>query len=197
MESKLSNEFVLSEIFQSSYETKNKFYEVAELFVIILGSFLIPFVLGHPQLLVGTLVNSLLIISAVRIKDYKIIFPIILPSIAALSRALLFGPFTKYLLFMLPFIWLGNLLLVIFIKLIGLYLEKGIIAAGSFGSAVKAGFLFSSAFLLFKTGLVPKAFLTAFGITQFATALAGLAVAYPIVKITSTRRRFVKGHARR
>jgi len=178
-----SSEF--ARIFGLSYEVTNRFYEVAELILLISGSFLIPFAIGHPQFLVGALVNLFLILSAVHVRDYKIIFPILLPSIAALSRAVLFGPFTKYLLFMIPFIWIGNLVLVLSIKLLGISRNAGLILSGVAGSALKAAFLFSSAYLLFRLGMVPRMFLTSFGIMQFTTAAVGLIIAYPIVRLTS------------
>ena len=50
-------------------------------------------------------------------------------------------------------------------------------------AALKAGFLFSCAFILVKLGIVPVLFLTAMGVMQLTTALGGGVVSYSIIKI--------------
>ncbi|PIN72516.1 hypothetical protein COV21_01935 [Candidatus Woesearchaeota archaeon CG10_big_fil_rev_8_21_14_0_10_45_5] len=162
-----------------SYEMGSRFAEVSEIILITAASFLVPFLIGHPQLIVGIAVNVLLIESALHIKDYKLAAPIILPSIGALSRAALFGGLTKYLVFMLPFIWVGNSILVFAVKALNLFMKKNFLLSGFSGVILKSGFLFASAYLLFRFGLVPKLFLSAFGFSQVITGAAAVLIVYP------------------
>jgi hypothetical protein len=137
------------------------------------ASYALPFLLGHPQLLVGSLVNAALFLSATFLPQ-KLFLPIIFfPSLAVLSRGLIFGPLTSFLLYMIPFIWLGNLLLVLSFKkafnLTKANYPLSIIAA----SIIKMLFLYFSATTLFKLSLVPQLFLTTMGLIQGITALVG------------------------
>ena len=91
------------------HEDRSRFVYVT--FLAFLG-FAIPFTFGHPQLLVGVLVNALLVWSSLRL-PLKMTLPVVFtPVLGVLARGLLFGPFTSYLALMAPFIWIGNLILV-------------------------------------------------------------------------------------
>ena len=83
--------------------------------------FFVPFLIGHPQFIVGTLVNAALVLAAMNIKNYRLLPVIIVPSLGALSRGLIFGPFSRFLVYMIPFIWIGNSLLVFAVKYFHLY----------------------------------------------------------------------------
>jgi len=138
--------------------------------------------MGHPQLLVGTAVNMALILSSLYLKRNFLLPIIFIPSIAVLSRGLIFGPFTIFLLYFIPFIWIGNFILALFFK--GLYLKKKTnyfitLLSGSF---TKAFFLFLIALLLFKLNLIPEIFLKTMGILQFTTAILGGMAAFAIIK---------------
>jgi len=141
-------------------------------------SFFLPIVIGHPQVVVGILVNTLLITAALNLKGYKLLPVIIAPSLGALSAGLLFGPFTIYLVYMAPFIWIGNAILVFSFKWLKLKLEKNYLTTLISGAVAKSLFLFGSAFILFKLGIIPAMFLTAMGIVQLTTALGGGVAAY-------------------
>ena len=135
--------------------------------------FFVPFLMGHPQMLVGVVVNAALIISALNLRGLKLLPVIIAPSLGVLSRGLLFGPFTIFLVYMIPFIWIGNWLLVYSFKRFNLdkKLNKGITLI--VGSSIKALFLFAVAFTFVNLNIVPKLFLTTMGIFQFYTAILG------------------------
>lgn len=148
-------------------------------------AFLIPLMIAHPQLLVGIIVNSALILSAMYL-DAKSILPIIiLPSLGVLSRGLIFGPFTVYLVYMIPFIWVGNTFLVYCIKYF--YLKRKINYVGSLSIAViaKCSFIFGTAFILVKMNAIPAVFLSAMGLIQVVTALSAGIICYGIVKARS------------
>ena len=86
--------------------------------IISISSFAIPFILGHPQWLVGSVVNASLFLAAIFLTE-KFFLPLsIFPSIAVLLRGVIFGPFTYFLIYFLPFIWLANLILIFSFKII-------------------------------------------------------------------------------
>ncbi|MFH1683048.1 MAG: hypothetical protein ABIA37_04590 [Candidatus Woesearchaeota archaeon] len=151
--------------------------ENIEMFSYSLLAFFVPLLMGHPQFVVGTMVNAALVLAALNLKGAKLLPVILLPSLGVLSRGMIFGPFTIFLLIMIPFIWIGNSLLVFSIKEFYLrrkynkYLSLGI------GISFKVAFLFSMACVLVKASILPVLFLTAMGLTQVYTAVAGSALA--------------------
>ncbi len=154
-------------------------------FVYAFVAFFVPFMMGHPQLLVGVIVNSALILSAVFL-DSKASWPIIiLPSLGVLSRGIIFGPFSVYLVYMIPFIWIGNFLIVYLVKYFYLKRKKNYALSLGVGAVVKSAFLFTAAFVLVKLGVIPVLFLTAMGVLQLGTALGGGVVSYGVVKLRS------------
>ena len=159
------------------------YVEYFEMFVYSAVCFFMPFIIAHPQFLVGTIVNAMLITAAMNIRGYKLLPVIILPSIGVLTAGVIFGSFTIFLVYLLPFIWLGNAIIIYAFKIIKLHMKKNYLAALVAGSVLKSGFLFLSALILFKLGLIPVIFLTAMGILQLSTALSGGGAAYAVHRI--------------
>jgi len=164
-----------------NYYYFNKVYDVISFFLISSASFLIPFILGHPQFVVGVVVNILLFEAALYLDFKKSIPAILMPSFGALSRNILFGPFTIFLVYMIPFIWIGNSILVFITKFIHFRMKINVLFSGLVSSFLKSLFLYLSAFLMFKFGFVPKLFLTTFGINQLITAVVALGIIYPTI----------------
>jgi len=167
------NKIINKQDYQLAYKT-----ELFEIVLYTAVSFFLPLMVGHPQIIVGILVNALLITSALNIKGYKLLPVIIAPALGALSRGILFGPFTVFLLYMIPFIWVGNAILVFTFKALNLNKKLNYWITLLIGSITKAAFLFGIAYILFKLNLVPVIFLTAMGIFQFYTAILGGIVAF-------------------
>jgi len=136
-------------------------------------SFFIPFTIGHPQWLVGIIVNACLFLSAIYLPKKYFIPLAILTSFGVLARGLVFGPLTMFLVYFLPFIWLGNLILILVFK------RMGFIVA----SVAKFLFLILIANIYFNFSVVPVIFLQAMGLTQLATALSGGLIAFIILKL--------------
>jgi len=158
-------------------------FESAEFLFFGFLAFLIPFLVGHPQLLVGVLVNAFLVAASLNLDAKKVMGLALLPSLGAIARGMLFGPFTFALVFMVPFIWAGNVLLILAMKwLFGEKKADYFISLGA-GALLKAGLLFSCAYLLLQFSLVPALFLEAMGIVQLITALAGGTVAFALWKL--------------
>ena len=81
---------------------------------------------------------------------------------------------------MIPFIWIGNSILVYAFKKFNLALKVNKWVTLVIGTLLKAGFLFGIAFLLVKLSILPTPFLTAMGIMQVYTALLGGVVAFSV-----------------
>lgn len=158
-------------------------YQNLEILAYTSVCFLIPLFLSHPQLLVGIVINSILITSAFSLKGYKLLPVIIAPALGAFSRGILFGPFTVYLIYFIPFIWIGNSLLIMSFKYFKLKLRYNYFSTLILGSAIKSFFLFAIAALLYSFAIIPSIFLLNMGLIQFLTAFLGGFPVYSFNKI--------------
>ncbi len=141
-------------------------------------SFSIPFSLSHPQWLVGTIVNACLFLTAIFLPRKFILPLIIFPSLGVLSRGIIFGPLTMFLVYFLPFIWLANLVIILVFK--KLFSHLNYLLSVFFAVTAKSLFLFTIANIYFKLSLAPKIFLQLMGLNQFFTALAGGTISWII-----------------
>jgi len=142
---------------------------------IYLAAFFIPLLFTHPQIITGTIVNALIFTAAGKMSK-KIAWPVlVLPSLGAVSRGLLFGPLTFFLVYFLPFIWLGNYAEFVLFQLTPNqpYAVRIWLAA-----AAKYLLLLGAANVYFQLQIVPRGFITSMGLTQLITAVLGGLVAY-------------------
>jgi hypothetical protein len=170
--------------YDSIYDLKNIEENIQMILLSCVGFFL-PFVLGHPQILVGVIVNAMLIVGTTYLKGYKLLPLILLPSLGVLTAGVIFGTYTHFLLYLIPLIWLGNAVYVYVYKHVNIEkhgLKNNLLGIGT-ASILKAGFLFGITFLLVQFAIVPSVFLTAMGILQLTTALIGGILAVGIVKV--------------
>ena len=140
--------------------------------IYLIPLFFIPFLLGGPQLLVGSIVNLLLIFIALRFKNYYAIIPMLmLPSIATSLRGLIFWPFSIFLVYMIPAIWLSNFIFIYTIQ----YIKTQRLSILVWW-ILKTLLLFVVAFVLVKLWILPAIFLKAMGMFQLITVMiAGVA----------------------
>ncbi len=150
-------------------------------------SFFVPFLLGHPQWLVGTIVNACLFLGAVLLPKKYFLPLAILPSLGVMARGLVFGPFTYFLIYFLPFIWLGNLVLILVFK--NLFSRLDYVVSVVLSSVAKYLFLFAIASVYFKFHFVPAMFLQAMGLNQLATAFSGGLISFIVWKIYQQRQK--------
>jgi hypothetical protein len=130
------------------------------------------------QLIVGTIVNAILIKSALSINSKKVFLLSLIPSSAVFFGGVLFANLTFQIALMLPFIWMGNFVLMFLIKK-WIVENRGEYFVSTFVSSICKNFvLFSAAFVLVYFGLVPVIFLTMFGLMQFITAMSGAVLVY-------------------
>ncbi len=145
---------------------------------LLLLSFFVPLFLGHPQWLVGTLVNAFLILSAIFLPIRFILFLVVFPSLGVLSRGIIFGPLTHFLVYFLPFIWFGNFVLVWLFRKLFPYLNY--LASLFLAALAKYLLLFISANVYFRFNIVPKVFLQLMGTNQLLTAISGGLLAWMV-----------------
>lgn len=143
-------------------------------------SFMLPFSLGDQQFVTGILVNTALFVCAYVLPISRIWPVVVLPSLAVLSRGIIFGPLTILLFYLIPFIWLGNLFLVYSFswgkdKL-------GFIPGIIISSILKSSLLFATALIMHRLGVLPSIFLTTMGVYQLITAIFGGLIAWGVVR---------------
>lgn len=144
-------------------------------------AFLIPFFVSGPQLLTGTIVNTLLFLFASQTSSKRMLPILILPSIGAALNGILFGKFTVFLLYFLPFIWVSNYVLVHSFRMI--VKKTNFIIAAALSSFLKCIFLFTIAFIFTSSRIVPLLFLQLMGLFQLYTALLGGGVTLLLVML--------------
>jgi len=168
-------------ISQLNYEEGNIFWNVYEnilstenktIFAYGLLLFIIPLFPLH-QLIIGAIVNALLIKSAISMKTKNVFLLALIPSIAAMAGGLLFGGFSSAMIYMIPFIWAGNFVIMVLMRKMFIQKKKNYWLSSILGTTTKTALLFSAAITMLSFGLVPVLFLTAFGIIQFVTAIMG------------------------
>ncbi len=142
--------------------------ENIQITIIYAAAFLVPFLFKQPQLLIGSVINFFLILSISRFGIKRILPLVFIPSISSLLSGVLFGTFTPYLIYMIPFIATANLIYVLSFKYIKIKVLRVVLSA-----LLKASFLFSCAYILVNTLHIPQIFLTTMGAMQFFTAIIG------------------------
>lgn len=127
----------------------------------------VPFVTSN-QIITGTIVNFLLFAC-----PKKYVWPVIvLPSLAVLARGVIFGPLTPFVYYFIPFIWLGNWMLV------KLSSQGDSLRSYFLAIVCKVGILYIGAHVFVIYKIAPKMFLTSMGIMQLVTAIAGGIIFY-------------------
>jgi hypothetical protein len=177
-ENKTENGFLNFQIHDYS-----SFYLNIELVVLSTLSFTLPIFLGHPQWLIGIIINFLLFRAALTMNFWRTLPVILLPSIGVFTAGVLFGGMTSYVLYFIPFIWLGNAIYVFAGKFVSHKLKKNYGLNVIAGSLIKSGLLFGTAFIMVQFFGFPGIFLTTMGIFQLVNALIGGFLATSITKI--------------
>lgn len=138
--------------------------------LITLGLVVIPFVWSGPQLMVGSVVNMLLCLTAANSQPKSWWIKAALPSLAVVARGGLFNSFTPYLLYLWPIITLGNWVFMSIgqSKLKALAKIKLPVAA-----LIKMLILMTGATVLAQLKIIPTVMVGSMGIIQLVTALIG------------------------
>lgn len=143
---------------------------------------------ANSQLIVGSIVNCALIISAINLKGWaKILGVITMPSISTILSGYVFQTASPYMAWMIPAIWIGNFTLVCAYKFIMLSKNKNYFLAGGLGILVKVLIVGSSFMLLKALNIFPEKLVNnlqvAMTYTQLITASIGCGITFVIYGI--------------
>ena len=197
----------MEEVINKIIKDFSKTTDIIQTVLIFLLALLVPTFLGeiingifgaqsvvsqNSQLIVGSVVNTLLIVTAINLKGWKKILGVVtMPSISTILGGYVFKSASVYMTYMIPAIWIGNFVLVYSYKLIMLSKEKNYFLAGVVGIVVKvlviaAGFMLLNAFNVFPAKMVTM-LQKAMTITQLITASIGMLIAYVIYAIENRK----------
>ena len=142
----------------------------------------------NSQLIVGTIVNIALVVSAINLKGWaKILGVVTMPSISTILSGYVFGTASVYMVYMIPAIWIGNFALIYSYKFLMLGKNKHYFLAGIVGIIVKVAIIFALFNLINLFGVFPEKLVdnlrNAMGMTQFITATLGVIAAFVIYKL--------------
>lgn len=142
----------------------------------------------NSQLIVGSIVNTALIVAAINVKGWKKIVGIVtMPSISTILSGYVFKSASPFMAYMIPAIWVGNFALIYAYKLIMLAKGKNYFLAGAIGVIAKVLIIFSIFNLLKVFGVFPEKIATvlsvAMGKTQAITATIGVLISFIIYGI--------------
>lgn len=186
----------------------SKAADIAQTILIFLTALLVPTFLGellkntfasnsvvvtNSQLIIGSLVNTALIMTAINLKGWtKILGVVTMPSVATILGGYVFKTASVYMVWMIPAIWIGNLALIYAYKLIMLAKNKNYFLAGVIGIAVKVAVIFGVFSILKAFGIFPEKLATnlqvAMGSTQTITATIGMIISFVIYKIETIKK---------
>lgn len=180
--------------------------DIMQTILLFLVAFLVPTFLGqlislifgaesaitsNSQLIIGSIVNTALILTATNVKGFwKIAGIVTMPSISAVLGGYVFHTASVFAVFMIPAIWIGNFALVYAFKFIMLAKKQNYFLAGLVGVIAKVAIIFGGFNLIKVCGAfsgAPEKVLTmmqqSMGVTQAITATIGVFLAFGILKL--------------
>ena len=181
--------------------------DIIQTIIIFLVSLLVPTFLGeilkslfaansvvvtNSQIIIGSIVNTALIMSALNLKGWKKILGVVtMPSIATILGGYVFKTASVYMVYMIPAIWIGNFALVYSFKFIMLAKQKNYFLAGIVGIIVKVAIIFDCFAILKAFGIFPDRLVStlqvAMSSTQAITATIGMVIAFGIYKLENKK----------
>ena len=200
----MEDDLVLS---QTAYDFSKK-EDTIQTILLALLVFLVPTFLGkilsgvfgaqsvvatNSQLIIGSIVNSALVISALNLKGWKkIVLVTTMPSISTIVSGYIFGPVSIPMLYMMPAIWLGNFALIFSFKFLMLKKKQYYWLSAIVGIIAKVLIIFGLFSLIKLFGVFPqKAIPTlqkSMSLIQLITATIGCVIGYAIYKIEGIKK---------
>ncbi len=165
---------------QTGFINENEWVEVGIYSSLALA---IPLMIPSPQLITGPLVNAMLILSALHVRGLKSYIPAIIPSIIAYGLGMLLGSNTPFIIYLMPFIWLGNFALITIYKYSLPNTTGKWIKTMSISAVLKTITIFTGTLIIANHVHLPEQIYTVFGYMQIITALLGGFLAYIIKEV--------------
>ena len=189
-------------ILKSTVRDFSKANEITQTVIIGLIAFLVPTFLAqllktifgetsvianNSQLIIGSIVNTALVVSALNLKGWSKIIPIVtMPSISTILSGYVFKSASVYMIYMIPAIWIGNLVLILAFKYIMLKNKKNYFLASLIGIICKVAIIFGFFIILKVFNVFPEKLVSnlqkAMSVIQFITATIGCIIAFGIYK---------------
>lgn len=180
------------------YRDFSKEFDVFQTILIYLISLLTPIFLGkilnvifgetsaiatNSQIIVGSIVNTALIVTALNLKGtLKITGIVTMPSIATILSGYIFHTASIFMVYMIPAIWIGNFALIYTLKKLFVTKKSNYFLSSIVGIALKVAIIFGAFSLLKIVGIFPEKIIgnlqNAMGITQIITATIGSVLTY-------------------
>ena len=176
----------------------------AVVLTLLLGGLVLPLLLKHMggaaqannQFIVGPMINCALIYAGIRFRGFfKSATIIFLPSILALTGIMAFAVGNIYALYMIPAIWIGNVILFFAFKYLYAKKRANYITTAVVAITAKAAIIFGGFLLLGAIGAIPAPAAAstspmwyAMGIFQLVTATIGAVAAYAALRIVKVNK---------
>ena len=151
---------------------------------------------SNSQFIVGTIVNTSLIITGINVKGIKKVIGLVtLPSISNMLSGLIFQSTSIFLVYMIPAIWVGNFILIYIYKKLYIEKQKNYVVSSIIGIILKVAAIFGGFNLLVILDIIPKSspvatvLFSAMGINQLITAMFGSIAAFAILKIIYSKQK--------
>ena len=143
---------------------------------------------SNSQLIVGSVVNTLLVVSALNLKGWsKTFFVVTMPSISTVMSGYVFKSASVYMVWMIPAIWIGNFILIYAFKYIMIAQKKNYFLAAISGIICKVAIIFGFFIILKAFNVFPEKLVVnlqkAMSLIQLITATIGCTIAFAIYKI--------------
>lgn len=194
-------------ILKQTVKDFSKASEVIQTIVIALLAFVVPTFLAqllktvfgegsvitsNSQIIVGSVVNTILVISALNLKGWTKIIPIVtMPSISTILSGYIFKSASVFMVYMIPAIWLGNFALIMAFKYIMFAKNQNYFVASILGIVCKVAIIFGAFLILKKCNVFPEKVALnlqkAMSIIQLITATIGCLVAFCIYKLEKNK----------
>lgn len=194
----------MEEVINQQVKDFSKKTDIIQTAIILLLALLIPTFLGqliqntfgkgsiiaiNSQIIIGSIVNTCLIISAMNLKGWtKILGVVTMPSISTILSGFIFNSASSmYMIYMIPAIWLGNFTFVYAFKFLMVHKKNSYFFAGIVGIITKVFVIFCGFLLLSSITNIPeiieKNLQNAMSLNQLITATIGTIISFFIYKI--------------
>ena len=194
----MENESCLNEV----VHPLSKKFEIIQWIILSIFIFLVPMIVPqllstifgttswvatHSQYVVGTIVNTVLVTTAINVKGFRQISGLItLPSISAIGSGLIFKSASIYTVYMIPAIWAGNFMFVYLYRNLFVHKKANYILTSIVSILAKVAIIYAFFRVLALVSNIPNPMFVALnlsmGINQLITATVAAMIGFGISK---------------
>lgn len=178
--------------------------EIVQLILLSIFIFLVPMIIpkvlttvfglnswisSNSQYVVGTIVNTVLIVAGLNVKGWKQIITLItLPSLSAINSGLIFKTANIYSVYMIPAIWIGNFTFIYIYRKLLVQSKLNYILTSVIAILTKVGIIYLGFRILIMISIIPNtgniftALNLSMGINQIITATLAAVIGFGICR---------------